>query len=226
MRLGPYELGPNDTPECGIYTGDAMELAKLIPDESVDLIFTDPVYDDMAAYEWLAEMAARALKPNSACLIWIATPWLSKVLEAMAPMSYAWTLIWQKVGPVYPGKAGMCKYAMCLWMEKGQSKTYRKIWDFYQSGAGNFLPIAENGHRWRKSADVLAFWLEAFTQQSAIILDPFTGGGTVPAVCKMLGRHYLAFEIDPDTAELARERVRNTQPPLFVLEPEQLELSL
>ena len=30
--------------------------------------------------------------------------------------------------------------------------------------------------------------------------------------------------IDPDTAELARERVRNTQPPLFVVEPEQLEL--
>jgi hypothetical protein len=33
---------------------------------------------------------------------------------------------------------------------------------------------------------------------------------------------YLAFEIDPSTAEMARERVRNTQPPLFVPEAEQL----
>ena len=40
----------------------------------------------------------------------------------------------------------------------------------------------------------------------------------------MLGRNYLAFEIDPDTAELARERVRITQPPLFVPEPEQITL--
>ena len=60
----------------------------------------------------------------------------------------------------------------------------------------------------------------------AVILDPFTGGGTVPAVCKMLGRNYIAFEIEPATAEAARERVLNTQPPLFVLEPEQVEMQL
>ena len=36
--LGPYDLNT-------IITGDARELAKAIPDESVDLIFTDPVYD-------------------------------------------------------------------------------------------------------------------------------------------------------------------------------------
>ena len=42
----------------------------------------------------------------------------------------------------------------------------------------------------------------------------------------MLGRRYLAFEIDPDTAEMARERVRMTQPPLFVPEPQQLELEM
>jgi len=40
----------------------------------------------------------------------------------------------------------------------------------------------------------------------------------------MLGRNYIAFEIDPATADLARERVRNTQPPLFVPEPEQMEM--
>ena len=54
--------------------------------------------------------------------------------------------------------------------------------------------------------------------------DFFTGGGTVPAVCKMLGRNYIAFEIDADTAALARERVANTQLPLFIPEPQQLEL--
>ena len=35
MKLGPYELGPNDTPENGIYCGDARELSRAIPDESV-----------------------------------------------------------------------------------------------------------------------------------------------------------------------------------------------
>ena len=42
----------------------------------------------------------------------------------------------------------------------------------------------------------------------------------------MLGRHYVAFEIDPNVAERARERVANTQMPLFVPEPEQMEMAL
>ena len=45
--IGPYELDR-------IITGDARELAKAIPDESVDLIFTDPVYDRIDDYRWLA----------------------------------------------------------------------------------------------------------------------------------------------------------------------------
>jgi len=45
----------------------------------------------------------------------------------------------------------------------------------------------------------------------------------VPAMCKQLGRRWLAFEIDTDVAESARERIRHTQMPLFV-EHEQLPL--
>jgi hypothetical protein len=40
----------------------------------------------------------------------------------------------------------------------------------------------------------------------------------------MLQRNYIAFEIDPDTAEMARERVLNTQPPLPLNYADQLEL--
>ena len=59
MQLGPYRLGPNDTPENGIYCGDARELAQAIPDESVYLVFTDPVYNRVDDYRWLAETGAR-----------------------------------------------------------------------------------------------------------------------------------------------------------------------
>jgi hypothetical protein len=40
----------------------------------------------------------------------------------------------------------------------------------------------------------------------------------------MLGRHYLAFEIDPETAERARARIEQTQPPLFTVQSEQLTM--
>jgi len=80
-------------------------------------------------------------------------------------------------------------------------------------------------HAWSKNPSATIAWLKQIPAK--LTLDPFTGGGTVPAVCKQLGRPYLAFEIDPATAELARERVRQTQPPLFTMsQPEQVEMEL
>lgn len=222
-KLGDYLLGPNDTPENGIYTGDARVLAQAIPDESVDLVFTDPVYDRIDDYRWLAETAARVLREDRACLSWAATPWLPDILGAMIPpLEWAWMMNWQRTGPCYPGKPGICVLCECLWLQKGASRTYKKIadWAHWASGQG----AKNNKHRWSKPEGLIFKWTQAFSLVDFVILDPFTGGGTVPAVCKMLGRQYLAFEIDPATADLARERVRNTQPPLFVPEPEQLAM--
>jgi hypothetical protein len=42
----------------------------------------------------------------------------------------------------------------------------------------------------------------------------------------MLGRNFIASEIDPETAERARLRLEQTQVPLFVLEPEQAAMEL
>ena len=49
------------------------------------------------------------------------------------------------------------------------------------------------------------------------VLDPFCGGGTTPSVCKILGRRYLAFEIDEGNAEISRQRVTGQQMPIFNL---------
>ncbi len=40
-----------------------------------------------------------------------------------------------------------------------------------------------------------------------LVLDPFAGVGTCPAVCQNLGRDFIAFEINPDYVDLAHERL-------------------
>jgi len=222
--LGPYLLGPNDENQ-GIYTGDARELAKAIPDESVDLIFTDPVYQNIDDYRWLAETAVRVLRPDSACLVWCGIGYLPETLAALCSvgLSYRWQGIWYQSNNMQRADMGFCNYSPFLWMEKGRSKVANQTGDVANvpipSGTDN------HNHYWNKRPEVIRRYLEAFID-GGIVLDPFTGGGTVPAVCKMLGRRWLAFEIDPDTAERARERVRMTQPPLFTLEPEQMSMEL
>jgi len=205
-----------------IVIGDARVLAERIPDESVDLIFTDPVYDRIDDYRWLAETAARVLKPDRACLVFNGIEWTPDVLGAMERLKYRWQFSVLITG----GKSarfmpkGFAKWYSCLWMEKGTSAPAQTIVDALIS-----VHDESNGHhQWSKNPSGLAHWAARFTKAEAVVLDPFVGGGTVPAVCKQLRRNYIAFEIDPTTAERARERVRNTQPPLFVPEPEQLEL--
>jgi hypothetical protein len=228
-ELGPYLLGPNDENQ-GIYTGDARELAKAIPDESVDLIFTDPVYDRIEDYRWLAETAARVLKPDSACLVWGN---MGLVKDYLLTMNNGLSFHWPLTFKLFRMIAGRPKYRRvdfgfshttpCLWFDKGHVKTNHCI---HADLDGNFVPKNAGEHGWTKAMIPVLHWMPAFASDGAFVLDPFTGGGTVPAVCKMLGRRWLAFEIDSDVAERARERVRMTQPPLFVAEPEQLDLGM
>ena len=227
--LGPYLLGPNDENQ-GIYTGDARELARAIPDESVDLIFTDPVYQNIEDYRWLAETAARVLKPDSALLVWGNMGKMKEYLTAMNGYLYFHWPLTLKLFRMIAGRPayrrvdfGFSHTTPCLWFDKGTVKLSRCI---HADLDGQFTPANAGAHGWTKAMIPMLHWMPAFVPVGAIVADMFTGGGTVPAVCKMLGRKWLAFEIDPDTAERARERVRNTQPPLFVMEPEQMEMDL
>jgi len=222
-------LGPTDDPNQGIYTGDCKELAPAIPDESVDLIFTDPVYQRIDDYRWLAETAARVLKPDSACLAWYGIGYLDEVIPALCGngLHYRWNNI---VRIVARQKKAYCDmgwsfYMGLLWAEKGRMKA-RRSRDLLT------VPFRENGqhpqyaHSWGKSRSAISEWVSAFSRMGDVVVDFFVGeSAPVPAVCKMLGRRWLAFEIDPDVAETARQRVRQTQPPLFTLpHPEQMSM--
>ena len=204
-----------------IVTGDARELAKRIPDESIDLIFTDPVYDRIEDYEWLAETAVRVLKPDRACLACCGILHIDYSISVMRNhLDYRWL-----VGGFYQARAIPYRWFPCIWMDKGKTKRLELVWDMQPINRGHKLPDADTvNHKWQKPIHWIARFIEALCPQNGIALDPFCGGGAVAVANHVLSRNYIAFEIDPEIADLARERVLNTQPPLFVPEPEQLEL--
>jgi DNA modification methylase len=44
------------------------------------------------------------------------------------------------------------------------------------------------------------------------VLDPFTGSGTVAVVANRLGRNFVGTELNPEYAEIAKERILNSAP--------------
>lgn len=188
----------------------------------MDLIFTDPVYDRIDDYHWLAETATRVLRNDGAVLAFYGIGFTEETHRALREggRPVTWTL------PVYqPGQTQRI-HPKCfnhwyglLWCGGEPHSTFVDV-------QVSLMATLDGSHRWRKNSAPVAKYLAAFTDIDSLVADYFTGEGLIPAVCKMLGRHYLAFEIDPGVAERARERVRNTQPPLFVVQPEQLDFEV
>lgn len=206
-----------------IVTGDARELAKRIPDESVDLIFTDPPYpkEYLYTFEWIAREAKRILKRGGSILCLSGQAHFDKVFGYFAEnLDYYWmncyyTMTVTQVLTFWPKKI-FARWKPILWFTKGERDPEHFIQDGVSSSVSD-----KRFHHWGQTEQWAFYWIDQLSKKTDIIFEPYAGGGTVPAVCKMLGRNYIAFEIDPATADRARERVRLTQPPLFVPEPVQ-----
>jgi DNA modification methylase len=221
LKLGPYELNGE------VYVGDSKELAKEIPDESIQLIHTDPpypkefeqVYYDMGVY------APRILKPGGSLITLCGHHQVPLVIDAMKGLSWHWMGWMVHSGPKRTlfGYKIVCGGKPLLWFSKGPARPidYGFWWDTKEIRG---MKRDKEHHEWGQSAAYIIQDLNTLTNKDDIIFDPFAGGGTCAAVCKMLGRNYLTFEIDPEQAKIATARIAGTNPPLFTLHHNQLEL--
>lgn len=206
-----------------ITMGDALELSRDIPDESIDLVFCDPPYlkchIEAGVYSWLAETAARVLKPGGFCIAYCGTYWLYKAMLQMGQhLAYFWEyrILFREgyAAGLHWGRRTKPGCTPLLAFQKpphaGIALPQRTVLDVYK-GAG----ADKSFHRWGQDAYSAQYYLECFSRPGDLVFDPFCGGGTVPYVCKQLARHFIAFEIDPVTADVARKRLQTVQSVLF-----------
>ena len=251
MRLGDYELGPNDTPENGIYLGDCRVLVKTIPDESVDVIFTSPpynvgmdygVYDDSLPEEefwrfqgdWLAD-AFRVSKEGTRfyAVVGDSMLWGFRSLAEVQGWRFHQLLVWCKPNLVGHGRISKDWNTLSEWcllfhkgkrtpMQAGPRGVNTHNWIVEASAQSNFGGLQRKVFSAQMAYRVAYNWLAR--TPGDVIWEPFAGSGTTCMAAKTLGRHYLAVEFDPVTCELARGRTRQMQPPLFIPQKEQLDL--
>lgn len=207
-----------------ITVGDAWELIEAVPAESLDLIYTDPIYENIEDYERLSRQAMRVLKPNSACVVFYKTKLLPETITAM--LSGGLTYRWQMFGYITnemkprPGATGKCVHVGLLWFEKGKSRHYGCQLDV--RAVPTWTNDAKSNHPWSKHPLIVSYYMAGLTRPGDLVLDPFCGGGAIPRTAKKLGRHYIAFERDAVTAQAARESIEAEQVPApeFLVEQE------
>jgi site-specific DNA-methyltransferase (adenine-specific) len=81
-----------------------------------------------------------------------------------------------------------------------------------------FIPGESGFHPTQKPVRLMQALIELTTQEGQVVLDPFCGSGSTLVAAKLLGRNYLGFEISPEFAATAEERLglgENPQASLF-----------
>ncbi len=75
------------------------------------------------------------------------------------------------------------------------------------------IPVLANGtaektdHPTQKPVQLIRKFVLASSDPGALVVDPFAGSGTTPAVCELTGRRWAACELDPHWFQVASKRI-------------------
>ena len=190
----------------GIIIGDMDVLWKRLDDDDVDLFLTDPPYTDVDSYERLSELAAVKLRPGGLCLAYTGQYYLPRVMAAMEKhLTYWWMLALQFGGQ---HRAVHARHLQNRWkpvlafVKPPVKPAATWLSDLLDGGGRD-----KEHHDWGQDQSEVEYLIERLTEPGQLVVDPYCGGGTIPAACKMLGRRWLATEKDRNTALVARKRL-------------------
>ncbi len=195
-----------------LYQGDCLEVMKQLPDNSVDLVLTDPPYGVGLNYGETYEDTQENLKK----LIDSIMPELFRVSKRIV-LTCGHTNIWK-----YPE----AKWIMA-WIN--QAGANRNSWGFtcwqpilcygkdpyLENRMGARHDIIIHNERSEKLGHCcpkpIRFWekllLRSSVKETDIILDPFLGSGTTAIACEKLNRRWIGIEINKEYCEIAKARI-------------------
>jgi transcriptional regulator with XRE-family HTH domain len=191
----------------GFHVGDFREVAKQIPDGTVDLIWADPPYDrkSLPLYGDLAEVAAAKLVEGGSLITYCGHYLIPKIL----PLVTSHLEFWWMAAVIHTGrKAEMREYGIkvcwkpLLWFVKekrGDKETF--VEDLVES-------VMEKGqHPWQQSLREAAYYIGKLAPRNGLVFDPFCGSGTTPLACKEVGVRCVTCDTDARALHLAKARV-------------------
>jgi len=202
--------------------GDCLGLMKELPDESVDLILTDPPYgiskegiendDNLEVYHNSLPELYRVLKSCSFFVTFVSIGNLPDFLKQNF-FVYRWQMIQYINNGMVRGGIGFNRYLSILIFQKGEAKITKPALDIkeYSTSAA---ACEKRLHPTEKMADFVSYLMVHFSKPGAFVLDPFCGSGTTLLAARRTGRNCLGFEINPEYEKAIKKRIMESTPNL------------
>lgn len=185
--------------------------AHIMP-ESIDLILTDPPYPEehLECFKWLADCAAKWLKPGGTLAVMSGQAHLPKVIDRLCSndaLSYRWTMAYLTPGgqavQVFPRKVNTFWKPIIL-MQKGNIGG-DWIGDVSKSDPND---NDKRFHHWGQSESGIADLINRLSLPGQVICDPFLGGGTSGLVSVQMNRLFIGCDIDENNVKISASRMQ------------------
>lgn len=198
---------------------DAFAFLQRLPEESADLLLTDPPYstdvDDVAAFaaSWLP-LALSRLNPDAHAIVFVGAypaelhAYLSLDLglwriEQVLVWSYTNTL-----GPK-PRQDYLLTWQAILHIRGEHARPINSPLLTEQLSVHQHAHPARSAarlHRWQKPLALAEMFVRHLTSEGQLVVDPFAGSGTSLVAAASLGRRAIGCDIDPRAVGIALDR--------------------
>lgn len=199
--------------DCTLYLGDCREFIGAL---ACDAVVTDPPYgmnkefanDAPEDADAIVSDVIRILRqrvPGNVLAFWSA--------QRMAAIDRVFSfpkrvMIWNKTFALYaPHNVGY-RYEPLVWVSGKEARTKRG--DIFEAFPIAFKANPENeSHPTQKPLALIEEIVRDFTDDNAIVCDPFMGSGTTGVACALTGRRFIGIEIEPRYFDIACKRIED-----------------
>ncbi|MDK3075168.1 site-specific DNA-methyltransferase [Sedimentitalea sp. JM2-8] len=218
-----------------MHRGDARELLRGMPAESVDCVVTDPPYqtisggngesathkrptgmladndgkmfehNDVKFREYLHDLY-RVLRDPGHIYLMVNFLNLEAALAEMRRAGFrVHNLLIARKQNATPNRWYMKNVEYTIFARKGAAFPINDCGSMTCHDWKN--PVGNKTHPTEKSVDLMRMYVENSTQPGDIVLDPFAGTGSTGVACKLSGRSFVGCEFDVTYLTIACKRI-------------------
>tara|TARA_R110002020_G_scaffold214949_3_gene422113 strand:- start:1193 stop:1855 length:663 start_codon:yes stop_codon:yes gene_type:complete len=217
-----------------LYNGDCLEVMKELPDNSVDYVLTSPPYNigrsrntksgQKAKYEhfidknpnyfeWTVSIIDELFRVTKKHIFYnIQANWTNKKDVYKLIGHYSDKLIQNFIWTKEHSSPASAHYAITNSVEYILGLSNEKRIKGNQINSTNHIHTSTRtkglkDHNAVMHIDISDYFIENFTKENEIVLDPFMGSGTTGLSCVKYNRQFIGIELVPEYYEGAKERI-------------------
>lgn len=209
-----------------VFLGDVFNLIKVMPDESIDLVVTDPPYgdnvgygrkgktilnneDESINYRFMEDIYPK-MKDNTSLYLFTNHKFVWSLMDWIRKSEYKYRMLCVLVkNNIGMGMGFRNQHEFCLVLEKGRAeynlKNVSNVWFM------NHVEHDDQSHPHKKEDNIIRRIILHSSKPGDLVFDGFMGSFSTAVACYREGRDFIGTELDENWHALGEKKLWKEQ---------------